>query len=248
MEIKQQYLPVPSQRRSGEKLDKVQYIVAHDTGGVDGTAQSNVDWYIQTANGIKQASAHVFVDDTEAIWCVPEDEKAWSVRYDAGIAPNVAPHFMNDCAIAVELCYFSDLSRSETAYANYVQLIAELCSKHAIDPQTGIVAHKDLDPTRRTDPINAFSRIGKTWEQFLSDVRLTVSKINMENTANGAVKFVNFYGSDKSRITYFVESKTLQNDGETHDFASAEEALEKSTSESFVFWDNAPVGVGKVAE
>jgi len=185
MQIKEQFLPVPSLRRSGEKLDPVQFIVAHDTGGIDGTAANNVNWYTKTAQTEEShAGVHFFVDDQEVIACIPEDEKAFSVRYNAGIAPNVAPHFMNDCAISIELCYFMDTSRTQKSYDNYTELMAELCKKYSLDPHTALVAHSHLDPSRRTDPENAFSTIGKDWEQFLVDVsnKLTALKNNMDNT------------------------------------------------------------------
>ncbi len=190
MNITKKLLPIPSQRSSGEKMDKVLYVVSHDTGTINSTAQNNVDWYIKTANDI-QASAHYFVDDTEVICCIEDNLKAWSVRYDAGIAPNVAPHFMNDCAIAVELCYFSDLSRTKAAYDNYVNLIAELCSTHGIDPHTGVVGHYQLDPSRRTDPMNAFALIGKTWDNFIEEVSAIITSASqthksMDNTETAA--------------------------------------------------------------
>lgn len=67
-------------------------------------------------------------------------------------------------------------------------------------------------------------------------------------TMPAAVKFVNFFGEDGSRATVFMETKTMQNDGETHDFHSVQDALARNTSESFVFWNGSPIGVGQVKE
>lgn len=171
--ITQKYLPVPSLRRSGLKLSGVKYIVCHDTANDGATALNNVNYYINSANDstIDPASAHAFVDAIGVIECVPLDEKAWHVRYNAGIAPNVAGSFANDCSIGVELCYSTKgLFDSKIAYNNYVEYIRGLCVKYGLDPRKCLVAHATLDPTRRTDPINAFGKIGKTWEMFINDV------------------------------------------------------------------------------
>jgi N-acetyl-anhydromuramyl-L-alanine amidase AmpD len=39
-----------------------------------------------------------------------------------------------------------------------------------LNPLKDIIGHNKLDPTRRTDPMNAFSRINKTWEDFIKDI------------------------------------------------------------------------------
>ena len=61
------------------------------------------------------------------------------------------------------------------------------------------------------------------------------------------IKWVKFYttGTDV-KVTYHVESKTVQDNGETHGFVNGEDAMNKSTSEVFTFWDGVPVGTGRV--
>lgn len=165
-------LPVPSKRRSGQKIDKVAFIVAHDTGNDGSTASGNVSYYIKSANEI-EASAHFFVDDKAIIRCIPESEKAWHVRYGVPQDNAMYGKDSNDAAIAVELCYASnDPVRSMQAYKNYVELMAVLCAKYGLDPKKDIVGHYTLDPDRRTDPLNAFKFIKKTWFQFIDDVTM----------------------------------------------------------------------------
>lgn len=172
MQITQKLLPVLSLRRPGIKINPIRYIVCHDTGNDGSTAIGNVNYYIASAND-QEASAHAFVDDTGVIWCIPEIEKAWHVRYNAGIAPNLAPTFMNDVALGIELCFGSGWpkTRNLAAYANYVALIASLCKKYGLNPDTALVAHGKLDPTRRTDPYNAFGYTAKMWLGFVADVK-----------------------------------------------------------------------------
>lgn len=169
MQIIQKYIPINTQRRSGQKLGSVLYITAHDTANDGATAQENVDYYIKSCNDL-QASAHAFVDDLGVIECVPLDEKAWHVRYNAGIAPNLPPTLANDHSIGIELCYTTrgnfDALR---AYENYVTYIAGLMKTYNLKI-TDLVAHGTLDPTRRTDPFNALGKLGKTWDNLISDI------------------------------------------------------------------------------
>ena len=170
MNIIQKYIPINTERRPGIPIQKIKYIVAHDTGNLNSTALQNVDFYIKTANEVK-ASAHTFIDDKDIIECIPETEKAYHVRR---IVSNAI-----DEALALELCYFTDLERSKLAYKNYVEYIKAWCLKYKLNPNTDIVGHYKLDPTRRTDPLNAFKLIGKTWEDFIKD--LTPLPVNLKD-------------------------------------------------------------------
>lgn len=176
MQITQKYLPVPSQRRSGIKNKGVKFIVCHDTGNDASTALTNVNYYIQSASNM-QASAHAFVDDKGVIECIPQDEKAWHVQYGSPVDNKMFGFDANDSSLGIELCFSTKgLFDSKLAYQNYVQYIASLCVKYWLDPRQRLVAHSTLDPARRTDPINAFSKIGKTWVQFIADVVVNMNE------------------------------------------------------------------------
>lgn len=169
--ITQKLIPVPTLRRSGQKILGVSFLVSHDTGNDGSNASQNVNYYINSAQS-QEASAHYFVDDKQIICCVPETEKAWQVRYSE-IADNLLfGKDANDWAIGIELCYHSEnvLVDNLKSYKNYVDLHAYLCLKYKLDPLKAIAGHYKLDPTRRTDPMNAFKYIKKTWELFIADV------------------------------------------------------------------------------
>ncbi len=168
----QKYIPTNTLRRPGLPILKVKYIVVHDTGNLNSTALQNVDYYIKSANETT-ASAHTFVDDKDIVECIPDTEKAYHVRRAISNAI--------DEALAVELCYFTDIERSKLAYKNYVEYIKAWCVKHKLNSATDIIGHYKLDPTRRTDPLNAFSRIGKTWDDFIKDLTI-VNPITMPLT------------------------------------------------------------------
>lgn len=180
IKITQKYIPVGTKRRSGQKRPGTKFIVGHDTGNPNSTALQNVMYYINSCNESEQ-SAQAFIDDKQIIECMPIDEKAWHVRRSVSKDNEMFSADANDYAPGVELCYFpKDVPRSMTAYNNYVDYHAYLCKKYVLDPLKAITGHYVLDPSRRSDPLNAFKTIDKTWPQFIKDVvsRLKSSKID----------------------------------------------------------------------
>lgn len=166
--VTQKLLPTPSKRRPGLKNNGIKFIVAHDTGNMGSTALGNVNYYIQSAHEV-EASAHVFIDDKTILMCIPEGEKAYHVRRSVGIDNQIFGCDAIDNALAVELCFGGAIDNMK-AYNNYVEYIADACRRYKLDPKKYVIDHAKLDPTRRTDPHNAFKYIKKTWEQFILDV------------------------------------------------------------------------------
>lgn len=171
-EIITDYLPKPSYRRPGHLISKVGFIVAHDTGNKGSTARNNVTYFKNSANDIK-ASAHIFVDDKEIIECIPAlkgtPEKAWHVLYDRPLDNQLYGDDANDIAIGVELCYGPKINADE-AYKRYIWVMAYICYKFGLDPAKAIIGHHKLDPGRKTDPQNALSQMGRSYDQLLIDV------------------------------------------------------------------------------
>lgn len=61
------------------------------------------------------------------------------------------------------------------------------------------------------------------------------------------IKWVKFFTTGVPAYqTYFTDTKTVQDDGEVSEFTDATDAVSKSTDETFIFWDNEPVGPGKL--
>jgi len=168
--VKKDYLPTKTKRRSGIKNLGVKFVVVHDTGNPNSTAQGNVNYYKNSAN-TQEASAHVFIDDKDIIICVPLDEKAWHVLYNVPTDNKMFGADANDKAIGVELCYFpNDKAKSLEAYKKYVWFNAWLAYTYKLNPKTSFVGHHILDPARKTDPANALKFIGKTYQNLLDDI------------------------------------------------------------------------------
>ncbi len=172
-EIIPRYLTPGTKRRSGRLIAPgVKFIVAHDTGNPNSTANGNVRYYQNSVNEMS-ASAHLFVDDRDIIECIPAltgtPEKAWHVLYGAVADNNLYGYDANDTAIGVEYCFGTNINADE-AYNRYVWVMAFICSKFHLDPRKAIVGHFFLDPLRKTDPVTGLARSRRTYEQLLRDV------------------------------------------------------------------------------
>ncbi|MFC7371719.1 peptidoglycan-binding protein [Fictibacillus iocasae] len=155
-----------SQRPGGNRIPR--YSVAHDTGNPGSTARQNYR-YFNSQN--LSASAHVFIDDKEILVIIPLNEKAFHVRQNVSDG--------NDWAIGVELCWGGAI-QFEEAYKRYVWFFAYMCRQYNWNPDLQIKGHFQLDPSRRTDPVNALKRYGKTYAGFIADVKKELSTVSRE--------------------------------------------------------------------
>jgi len=151
----------------------VRFVVAHDTGNPGSRAAANVAYYERSRNEAS-VSAHLFVDDSEIIECIPAltaalPEKAWHVRESPTADDRIYGFDANDAAIGVEYCYGPRINADE-AYRRYVWVMAYACSLHGLDPSRAIVGHFFLDPTRRDDPVKGLGYSRRTYEQLLRDI------------------------------------------------------------------------------
>jgi N-acetylmuramoyl-L-alanine amidase len=167
------YLPKGTKRRSGNPISpEVKFVVVHDTGNPSSTAAANVKYYTNSANA-QSASAHLFVDDTQILECVPAltgpSEKAWHVLYNVTTDNQLYGYNANDAAIGVEYCYGGKINADE-AYKRYIWLVAFICYKFNLDPATSVVGHFFLDPKRKTDPVTGLAHSRRTYEQLLKDI------------------------------------------------------------------------------
>ena len=168
--MRQDILPKGTKRYSGTKNLGVKFVVLHDTGNPNSTAQANVTYYKNSANTMS-ASAHVFIDDKEIIICIPLNHKAWHVLYNVKTDNAAFGGDANDIAIGVELCYFpKDKARTLEAYKKYVWFNAWLAYEYKLNPHKSFIGHHKLDPGRKIDPVSALKVIGKTYENLLQDI------------------------------------------------------------------------------
>lgn len=186
--------------RSGQPINKVRFIVAHETANPTADADAHFRYF----NGQQpSASAHTFIDDNKVLEIVPLTEKAWHVQYDKPIDNQLFGDDANDCAIGVELCRTGDFKK---AYDRYVWYNAYLCKHFGLDPRKHLVSHKKLDPQRRSDPDSWLNPNGVTWDNFIVHVTDYYNRWNVKPTPPITLDTVPVKSPDKYRLAKFVDS------------------------------------------
>lgn len=172
---KNQYVRLNEYSRPGLKLKGVRKLIVHWTANLGGTAANHFKYFDSTIVAAKRyASAHIFVDKTEALCIVPLDEVAYAAndgtyRGVAELKPNA-----NFYSISVELCVEKDGSFHADTLARAAQVFAELCKTYKLDPTNDIVRHYDV--TKKNCPAPWVSDV-KKFEAFKASVKAVMSPI-----------------------------------------------------------------------
>jgi len=122
----------------------------HYTANKGGTARNHKD-YFNNLNGV-YASAHLFVDDNEAICIIPLDEVAYhandTVKYnsDGSIYKPLYSQIgnANYGAIGVEMCLDKNGNITEKTFQNTVKAVKELIAKYPNVTRNKIWRHYDV--------------------------------------------------------------------------------------------------------
>lgn len=137
--------------RRGLKLLGVKGIVVHYTATPGATAKNERNYFNGTCIEQKRAaSAHIFVDKTEARLIVPLNEVAFHANDHACRIPKLkatASYYKNGganlTAIGVEMCIEKDGSLHPDTLKRTIQVVAELCKMFKLDSDD-IYRHYDV--------------------------------------------------------------------------------------------------------
>lgn len=172
-----QYVHVNEYSRPGIKLKEVRKLIVHWTANPGATAANHFSYFDKSIIAAKRyASAHIFVDKTEAICIIPLNEVAYAAndntqmvngkpyRGVSEIAPNA-----NYLTISVELCVEKDGSFHADTIARAVDVFAELCKTYKLDPNCDIVRHYDVTHKNCPAPWVANGNAFVAFKQHISD-------------------------------------------------------------------------------
>jgi N-acetylmuramoyl-L-alanine amidase len=143
-------------------------LIIHWTANPGATAANHFAYFDKSIIEAKRyASAHIFVDKTEAICIVPLNEVAYQANDGSfrGV-PELMPN-ANFLAIGVELCVEKDGTIHADTTARAVDVFAELCRTYKLDPARDIVRHYDVTHKNCPAPWVADS---KPFEAFKAQV------------------------------------------------------------------------------
>lgn len=148
--IKYEYININKFSRPGIKNYGIKGLIMHYTANNGGTAR-NHKTYFNNLNGI-YASAHLFVDDNEAICIIPLNEVAYhandTVKYNAD-GTIYKPLYSkignaNYGTIGLEMCLDKNGKITEKTFQNSVKAVKELVAKYPAITRNTIWRHYDV--------------------------------------------------------------------------------------------------------
>jgi N-acetylmuramoyl-L-alanine amidase len=146
----EKFINVNQFSRSGKKITAIKKLVIHYTANPGASAENHYRYF----NTLKDryASAHIFVDKTEAINIIPLGEVAYHAgdiqKHNADGTPyrgvkELLPS-ANYLSIGVEMCIEKDGTFHPDTITRTEDVFVELCKKFNLDPMCDIVRHFDV--------------------------------------------------------------------------------------------------------
>ncbi|MBP0725519.1 N-acetylmuramoyl-L-alanine amidase [Bacillus sp. RG28] len=160
--------------RPGTLLNSVKKIVLHWTANPGSSAANHQKYFNGTCiHEQRAASAHIFVDDNEAVCIVPLNEVAYHANGNNEMVngvpyrgvPEIAPN-ANLKSIGVEMCVQKDGTISQATINRTVDVFVELCKMYKLT-ENDIVRHYDV--THKDCP-SPFVNNGKLFEDFKKSI------------------------------------------------------------------------------
>ena len=197
MTVIEKLLQINKFSRTGEKQNKIQYIVVHWVGNANTSAIANRNYFNNLPNINREsktkkdtyASSHYIVGlNGEIIRCIPDDE----VAFHSG------SYGMNRKSIGIENCHpdWGGKFNSNT-YNSLVDLVVELCKKYSININN-VIRHYDV--TGKVCP-KYYVENTNEWTKFRN-------KVN--ERLNGTKKIEKIVGSEEKPMYTFKNGKTIE--------------------------------------
>lgn len=139
-----------------------EYLIIHETANSGATALDHVNYW---ASGNQHGEAHYVTDWTGIVYhTTPDDRATWNVGGNA-----------NSWTVGIELCHATNQADFERVWQTGVEFAAWYLTGHGwgIDR---MMSHYQANQTWATysdhsDPIGYFEEYGKSWAQFVQEVK-----------------------------------------------------------------------------
>jgi N-acetylmuramoyl-L-alanine amidase len=180
-----------------------QGFVIHDTATKGATAQNEHDYF---DGGDRRGSAHYFVDWTQIIRTIPENEVAWHAGPTA-----------NNEYLSVEMCVpkTHDPEKFREVWNRTVWLVADAFIRYGWYIRAGLWSHEGISnryhETDHQDPIEYFKEYGKTFSDFVMEVDEVVRLVRASKGENIVLKHVIVFWTAKDYSGAIQISERLSN-------------------------------------
>ena len=127
---------LPTSYQCGQQ-QQITLLVLHDTGNVGGDkAINNYNYFNTDPSALaSKVSAHAFLDDTQLLITVPENQQANHTR------GSYNGRSFNKESYGLELCNLLSQSKVDEQFNNAAIYYASLCNNYGINPSTQIKSH-----------------------------------------------------------------------------------------------------------
>lgn len=180
--------------------NNVQYIVIHDTGNFDDTAEGNANYF---CGGDRQASAHFFVDNDSIIQVVEESQASWHCG-DGGMKYGIGNHN----SIGIEMCKTKGRI-SEATISNTLDLVKSLMAKYGVTADR-VVRH--YDASRKNCPAAMSINNWAKWNDFKIRIQgqpvESIVSITQKNESEGIYMSKVYKNGSTSEKVYSDEKLT----------------------------------------
>lgn len=179
------------------------YIVIHDTGNIkNGAGAKNHYTWLQTHEDTNQ-SAHIFVDDHEAIQVIPFDTPAWHTGKLYTEHP-VVPDCTNFNSIGIEFCVNQDGDLAKTL-SNLV-IVTKQVMKQTHIPLERVITHQ-MSAGKKCPA--TFIRNPSLYKKFRMDLQQTEATIVSPETIE-AVRYLQQAGVMKTPDYWLKKIKEIE--------------------------------------
>lgn len=180
------------------------YIVIHYTGNKTDTAAANANYFKSVNRG---ASAHYFVDRTQVVQVVSDNDTAWSVGVNYG-SNNLFNQCKNNNSINIEMCSTNGKIADET-YNNTVALTKSLMKKYGI-PASRVVRHWDVCSKACPGWVGwgASGKDASIWNKFKKDIQSSSTSTVKPPTSSSSSSSSTSSTSSAKTVNYKVKINT----------------------------------------
>lgn len=205
--IKYEYININEYSRPGIRNNGIDGIVMHYTANNGGTARNHKNYFNNLSGSY--ASAHIFVDDNEAICIIPLNEIAYHAN-DIQKYVNGQPYYplrgvlgnANYTTIGIEMCLDKNGNITEKTFQNAVKVVKELIVKYPHITRDKIWRHYDVTGKNCPAPwVSKPSELERFKNAVFSNSATQHTQSNIEKLIGGIGMFIYWQPQAKGNVS-----------------------------------------------